>query len=104
VLVSLFKEAYAIWPGRRNVLIPTDPSGPFFTTVGEAEYNSFGAWQAEGQETLGDARSHEWLERLTPLVESGLRVLQSGGVMETMSVGHALSAAGWLDAHCLVGN
>lgn len=72
-LVQLFKEANAMWSGGRNARILTDLSGPFFTVVTEAEYDSFSAWEANAQEIFGDARFAAWFERMGPLVESGRR-------------------------------
>jgi hypothetical protein len=72
-LVRLFQEAFAIWPGGRNARILTDLSGPFFTVVTEAEYDSFSTWQAAGQAIFGDARFASWFERMTLLVEGGRR-------------------------------
>jgi hypothetical protein len=60
-------------PSGRNVLILTDLSGPFFTVVSEAEYDSFSAWEANAQAIFGDARFAAWFERMTLLVESGRR-------------------------------
>ncbi len=72
-LVQLFKEANAMWSGGRNARILTDLSGPFFTVVTEAEYDSFSAWEANVQEIFGDARFAAWFEHMGPLVESGRR-------------------------------
>lgn len=72
-LVQLFREAHAMWPSGRNARILTDLSGPFFTVVSEAEYDSFSAWEADSQEIYGDARFAALFERMTPLVESGRR-------------------------------
>jgi hypothetical protein len=72
-LVQLFKEAHAMWPGGRNTRILTDLSGPFFTVVSEAEYDNFGAWEANAQQIFGDARFAAFFERMTPLVEGGCR-------------------------------
>jgi hypothetical protein len=41
--------------------------------VSEAEYDSFGEWEANAQEIFSDARFAAWFERMTPLVESGRR-------------------------------
>jgi hypothetical protein len=72
-LVQLFKEAHTMWPDLRRGRILTDLSGPFFTVVSEAEYDSFGAWEAEGKEMFGDPRFADWFERMTALVEGGRR-------------------------------
>ena len=72
-LVQLFKEANAMWPTGRNARILTDLSGPFFTVVSEAEYDSFSEWEANAQVYFGDARFGAWFERMVPLVESGRR-------------------------------
>ena len=72
-LVQLFKEVHTIWPTGSNARILTDLSGPFFTVVSEVEYDSFGAWEASGQEIFGDSRFAAWFERMMPLVESGRR-------------------------------
>ena len=82
-LVQLFKEVHAVWPSGRNTRILTDLSGPFFTVVSEAEYDSFSAWEANAQQIFGDARFAAFFERMTPLVESGRREfynLIEGGV------------------------
>jgi len=74
-LVQLLKEGTEMWPTStgRNARIMTDLSGPFFTVVSEAEYDSFSAWEADAQETFGDARFAAWFERMAPLVEGGRR-------------------------------
>ncbi|MCL5996798.1 MAG: hypothetical protein M1546_12190 [Chloroflexi bacterium] len=72
-LVQLFKEAHAMWPSGRNARAMTDLSGPFFTVVIEAEFDSFSAWEATAQLIFGDARFPALFERMTPLVESGRR-------------------------------
>jgi hypothetical protein len=72
-LVELFKEAHTMWPVGRNARILTDLSGPFFTVVSEAEYDNFGAWEANVQAIFGDARFAALFERMTALVESGRR-------------------------------
>ena len=72
-LVQLFKEAYVMWFSGRHGRLLTDLSGPFFTVVLEAEYDSFGAWEADAQRIFGDARFPAWFERMIPLVDSGRR-------------------------------
>lgn len=72
-LVELFKEAHAMWPSGRNARILTDLSGPFFTVVSEAEYDSFSTWEANAQQIFGDARFAAFFERMTLLMESGRR-------------------------------
>jgi hypothetical protein len=72
-LVQLLKEGSALWPSGRNARILTDLSGPFFTVVSEAEYDSFGAWEATGPAIFGDPRFAGWFERMTTLVEGGRR-------------------------------
>jgi hypothetical protein len=72
-LVQIFKEASAIWPSGRNARLLTDLSGPFFTVVSEAEYDSFDAWQADAEAIFGDQRFAALFERMMPLVESGRR-------------------------------
>lgn len=72
-LVQLFKEGNAMWHSGQNVRILTDLSGPFFTVVSEAEYDSFSAWEANAQAIFSDARFAAWFERMTLLVESGHR-------------------------------
>ena len=72
-LVQLLKEAFALWPSGRHARILTDLSGPFFTVVSEAEYDSFGAWEATGSAIFGDPRFAAWFERMTALVEGGRR-------------------------------
>ena len=72
-LVRLFRESRAMWPDLRSGRILTDLSGPFFTVVIEAEYESFGEWEAEGKEMFGDPRFAAWFERMTALVDSGRR-------------------------------
>ena len=72
-LVEQFKKAHAMWPSERNARILTDLSGPFFTVVSEAEYDSFSAWEANAQEIFTDARFAALFERMTSLVESGRR-------------------------------
>jgi hypothetical protein len=70
-LVQLLKEGNAIWSSGRNVRVLTDLSGPFFTVVNEAEYDSFGAWEAD--RVFDDHRFAAWFERMTALVEGGRR-------------------------------
>ena len=72
-LVQLMKEGNAMWPSGRDVRLLTDLSGPFFTVVTEAEFDSFGAWEANGEVVFSDARFAAWFERMVPLVESGSR-------------------------------
>jgi hypothetical protein len=72
-LVQLLKEANDLWPSERKSRILTDLSGPFFTVVNEAEYDSFSDWEADAQKYFGDPRFEAWFERLIPLVESGSR-------------------------------
>jgi hypothetical protein len=72
-LVQLLKEGNAMWPSGRNARILTDLSGPFFTVVSEAEYDSFGAWEASAGGIFGDPRFAAWFERMTALVEGGRR-------------------------------
>lgn len=72
-LVQLFKEAHAMWPGGRNFRVLTDLSGPFFTVVTEAEWDSFSAWEANTQKMFEDTRFAALFERMVPLVESGRR-------------------------------
>lgn len=72
-LVQLFKEAREMWHSGHNARILTDLSGPFFTVVSEAEYDSFSAWEANAQEIFSDTRFAAWFERMMPLVESGRR-------------------------------
>lgn len=72
-LVQLFKEVHAVWSSGRNTRLLTDLSGPFFTVVSEAEYDSFSAWEANAQQIFSDTRFAAWFERMTPLVESGCR-------------------------------
>jgi hypothetical protein len=72
-LVQLLKEGSATWPSGRNARILTDLSGPFFTVVSEAEYDSFGAWEAHAGKIFGDPRFAALFERMTPLVEGGCR-------------------------------
>lgn len=76
-LVQLFKEVHATWPSGRNARILTDLSGPFFTVISEAEYESLSAWEANAQEIFSDARFHAWFERMIPLVEGGRREFYS---------------------------
>lgn len=72
-LVQLFKEGNEMWPSERVSRILTDLSGPFFTVVNEAEYDSFSDWEADAQRYFGDPRFAAWFERMTTLVESGRR-------------------------------
>lgn len=72
-LVQLFKEADTIMPGGRKYRLMTDLSGPFFTVVTEAEYESLSAWEADLQNTFSDNRFADWFERMMQLVESGSR-------------------------------
>lgn len=72
-LVQLMKESDTIWPSERKYRMMTDLSGPFFTVVTEADYESFSAWQADAQKYFGDDRFAAWFERMLPLVESGSR-------------------------------
>lgn len=62
-----------MWPSERNARIMTDLSGPFFTVVSEAEYDSFSAWEADAQEIFSDERFAAFFERMVPLVEGGRR-------------------------------
>ena len=61
------------WPSGRNARILTDLSGPVLQLVSEAEYDSFGDWEASGQAIFGDARFAAWFERVMLLVESDHR-------------------------------
>ena len=72
-LVQLAKEGFAMWPSDYPARVLTDLSGPFFTVVSEAEFDSFGAWEASAQRMFGDPRFDAWFERMVPLVESGRR-------------------------------
>jgi hypothetical protein len=84
-LVQLFKEGNEMWPSKRVSRLLTDLSGPFFTVVNEAEYDSFNDfvneaeydsfndWEADAQKYFGDPRFAAWFERMTTLVESGRR-------------------------------
>lgn len=78
-LVALIKEGNTMWPSLRggHPRILTDLSGPFFTIVSEAEYESFGAWEADSQAIFKDARFAAWFARMTQLVESGSREFYS---------------------------
>lgn len=76
-LVQLFKEGNDLWPSERKSRILTDLSGPFFTVVNEAEYESLSAWEADAQKYFGDARFEAWFERMMQLVESGSREFYS---------------------------
>lgn len=73
-LVNLFKEYDREWPTQgTNRRILTDLSGPFFTVISEAEFESFSGWEAEAKELFADERFGAWFERMVPLVESGHR-------------------------------
>jgi len=72
-LVQLMKESDTIWPSERRYRMMTDLSGPFFTVITEADYESFSAWEADAQKYFGDPRFAAWFERMTTLVESGRR-------------------------------
>ncbi|MBI5878051.1 MAG: hypothetical protein HZB53_10385 [Chloroflexi bacterium] len=74
-LVELLKEGNVLWPAGagRNARILTDLSGPFFTVVSEAEFDSFSAWESRGPQIYGDAHFAAWFERMTALVEGGRR-------------------------------
>jgi hypothetical protein len=72
-LVQLLKEGNSMWPSSSIARIMTDLSGPFFTVISEAEYDSFNAWEAEAQVVFSDSRFAAWFERMVPLVESGSR-------------------------------
>jgi hypothetical protein len=76
-LVHLLKEGQAMWPSGRNGRILTDLSGPFFTVVGESEWDSYGAWEASSEVLFGDPRFAAWFEHMTALVESGRREFYS---------------------------
>ena len=73
-LVALFKEARESWPGRYaegNLL--TDASGPFFTVVTEAKFESLGDWEQNRGEIFSMPEFEDWFARMTALVESGRR-------------------------------
>jgi hypothetical protein len=72
-LVQLLKEGQAMWPSGRSSRLLTDLSGPFFTVVGESEWDSFDAWEASAEVLFGDSRFADWFERMTALVDSGHR-------------------------------
>jgi hypothetical protein len=72
-LVQLLKEGQAMWPSGRSGRILTDLSGPFFTVVGESEWDGLGAWEDSVQVLFGDPRFAAWFERMTQLVEGGHR-------------------------------
>lgn len=72
-LVQLLKEVRALRPDAPPGRILTDLSGPFFTVVSEAEYESFSAWEASAEAIFSDPRFASWFERMTPLVEGGRR-------------------------------
>jgi len=72
-LVALMKESDTMWPSERKYRMMTDLSGPFFTVVTEADYESFSAWEADAQKYFGDDRFAALFERMMPLVESGSR-------------------------------
>ncbi len=72
-LVQLMKESNIIWPNQREFRMMTDLSGPFFTVITEADYESLSAWEADIQKYFGDDRFGSWFERMMSLVESGSR-------------------------------
>ena len=72
-LVELFREAHEIWPSGSNPRILTDLSGPFFTVISEAEYESFSAWEVSRDQIFADERVGPWFERMQALVKGGHR-------------------------------
>jgi hypothetical protein len=62
-----------MWPAGRSSRLLTDLSGPFFTVVGESEWDSFAAWEDSALVLFGDHRFAAWFERMTTLVEGGRR-------------------------------
>ena len=72
-LVQLMKEGNILWPSNRFNRILTDLSGPFFTVVTEAEYESFSEWESDAERVFSDSRFGAWFDRMVPLVESGSR-------------------------------
>ena len=73
-LVALFKEAREKWPtSYAESHILTDASGPFFTVVTEAEFESLAAWEQGVADIFSLPEFGDWFERMTPLVESGRR-------------------------------
>ena len=72
-LVQLMKESREIWPDRMAFDLMTDLSGPFFTVVTEARYESLSAWENDFKTAFGDERVGAWFERMMQLVETGSR-------------------------------
>ena len=72
-LVQLMKESDTIWPSEHKYRMMTDLSGPFFTVITEADYESLSAWEADIQKYFGDDRFATWFEHMMRLVESGRR-------------------------------
>jgi hypothetical protein len=79
-LAQLIKEGQTMWPEGDNRRILTDLSGPFFTVVAESEWDSIGAWEANGQVIFGDARFPACFERMAALVRARARVLNNSRV------------------------
>ncbi len=75
-LVTLFKEFAKVAPpasmGRSPRLL-TDRSGPFFTIVLEAEWESLAEWEKSFGRMFSDAKMRDLMERTTSLIESGRR-------------------------------
>ena len=72
-LVALFKEAQEKWPTQYASRILSDASGPFFTVVIEAEFQSLAAWEQAAGEIYAMPEFGNWFERMTALVDSGRR-------------------------------
>jgi hypothetical protein len=71
-LAALFKEGKK-WPIQYAPRILTDMSGPFFTVVTEAEFESLGDFEQKSGEIFSAPEFGEWFGRMTALVESGRR-------------------------------
>ncbi|MEN8172034.1 MAG: hypothetical protein ABFS03_04055 [Chloroflexota bacterium] len=71
-LAAIFKET-SKWPIQYAPRILTDMSGPFFTVVTEAEFESLAAFENESVEIFATPEFGEWFGRMTALVESGRR-------------------------------
>ena len=72
---ALLKERARIWKklGRSAPRQLMDLTGPYYTLVLEATYESLSAWEATMHEIHGAREWGAWFERFQPLVESGHR-------------------------------
>ena len=72
-LAALFQEAKEKWSTHYAPRILTDVSGPFFTVVTDAEFESLAAFEQKAGEIFSMPEFGDWFGRMSQLVESGRR-------------------------------